>query len=227
MHAINTILKRAYAGLTGTLLLLTLFVLNSSADIIWFEDGGCEEGRTQIAGDRLRVYEREGTGMYEIPTNLVQRIDRGLWLADLEPGFRKKATMTIVTNAVTASRPEAVAITTRWDETTLIPQLDTYTRDLTFSYKSTRGIVTMTGVIVIFVLIIIAVICEIMILVDAFKKSLWWGLACLFIPLVFLYYLAFEYTGNKLRMTLLIFSPLIFVVLWWWLISTYVSTGIL
>ena len=223
----TTKLRRSAGSFSVILFLLAFCILNAMGDIIWFNDGAYEEGRVEVLDDKVRVYEREGTGMYEIQSNLVNRIDYNTWKEDLAPGVRKKARVTIMTNVIVAGQDTAITVTTRWDQTAMDTQVQKYTRNLNFSVNNKKGIVTLIGVVIFFILMLTALVCEIIILVDAFKKSLWWGLACLFVPFVFLYYLIFEYTGNKLRMFMLIVSPVIFIVLWWWLITTYVSTGIL
>ncbi len=80
------------------------------------------------------------------------------------------------------------------------------------SLGTARGISMIIFVIGTFACFIVAFVGNIIILVDAFKKSLAWGFLCIFVPLILFIYLLTNYTGNKGRMFFWVYLfPLIWV----------------
>jgi hypothetical protein len=68
------------------------------------------------------------------------------------------------------------------------------------------------GVLIIFLGIIIAAFGGLMFLVAAFRESIWWGLACLFLPFVSFFFLVVHWSVAKRPFFLQLFGLVVIIV---------------
>lgn len=226
-HAKNTanILKHTTINIAslaaGVIILMSQTIW---ADVIFFKNGKMEQGYVEVTGNKYRVKDRVGGGEVEFYTGIVKKIEYGMWFEDLDPKVRSQAVTSIITNEPAAGDTMPTVVTADWALVETPPDhldFDTIMEDVNPTALWLWG----SGLLLFFILWVVSFVCWILVLVDAFKSSIWWGLGSLFIYLVFLIYLIFEYSGRKGRMFLLVHSPYIFIVLWWWMMEVYFPMG--
>ena len=191
-----------------------------SADVIYFKSGKMEQGYVETKGKNYRVRDHEGGGEFEFSTNLVEKIEYGIFFKDLDPKISSKTMTSVITNEPTVADSAPNIVTANWQRVESPSEkfdIAALTEEMEPALLWTAGI----GLLILFILMIVSFACSIIVLVDAFKASVWWGLGYLFIPFVAFFYLIFQYTGKKTRMFLLIFSPFIFGAIWWWILHVY------
>jgi hypothetical protein len=186
------------------------------ADVVVFKDGHYDEGYVTSAGERIRVRSRDGRSEYQISTSHVERIHANQWYANLEA--EEKASMT-VTEPVVPSEPASVAspiaMYMRMGRMQLQRQLWRLgLRADAGGLQQVAALAIAAGMLLTFV---IMCVCAVFLIIDAFKRSTAWGLACLLCPPAQLVYLFTVYTGSKGRMLLGLLAP------FWWALATYVA----
>ena len=197
-----------------TFLALTFLGAGSRADIVHLVNGNRLEGTASDAGSKVKLVERYGVGEIYISTTKVHSIEYGAWLTESTVGVRNVSYLILgATNAVSQSETE------KWlkdvSSLRLPPAVKTYVPDVTrgWSGQSTRdrvlivvGVIGLAGFVI---WSLVSVVVSIIILVDAFKLSVAWGLFLIFLsPLSPSLYLLLYYSGNQQRMYYCLVSPL-------------------
>jgi hypothetical protein len=225
VKTISNILK--HRAVTMTLAAVGVIILMSQAvcaDVIFFKNGKMEQGYVEVKGNKYCVRDRVGGGEVEFYTGIVKKIEYGIWFEDLDTKIRSQAMTSIITNEPSAEDAVSTVVTTDWSFVETQPgevDFETLMKDV----NQTAIWMWLLGLALFAILMVVSFVCWIIVLVDAFKSSIWWGLGSVFIPIIFLIYLIIEYTGNKGRMFLLVYGPYIFIVLWWWMMEVYFPIG--
>jgi len=189
------------------ILFAILFLVNLSlADVIYFANGDIDEGHVNVEDDMLIIAKKDKTGKYGVPTNSIKRVEYGIWKEDLDPTLRKvvestkkvkpisvKGTQHTI-NRVTHALPKNVPMTS-------------------YELNQSTKVQTIIFISVFILLSIISFVCTIVLLVDAFKCSIAWGLCSLFIPIVIWIYLFTNYSGSKGKMFLWLMAPIMWAIL--------------
>ena len=186
------------------LIVFLIVVFSVSADIIYFKNGDIEEGYVKINEGRVRVLSRDELNEYEMSTNQIKSVEYGIWIED-----KGKVTKEI---AKVSSGNVTVIETPFW--------VFSKFGNKGFSLKSVlnnigtvRNISIILLVLGVFVCIGVSFVGNVIILIDAFKKNILWGIfGLIFFPIVLLIYLLTDYTGNKGRMFFWVYLlPLLWV----------------
>ena len=185
---------------------ILLFANFIFADVIYFSNGDIDEGHVKLQGKNIMVTTKNKKGSYGIPTNSIKRIEKGIWLDDLDLSVRKVAENTRITKPIIADK----AIRTINTVNNVLQKKFSF-----LSYKQSEKIPMQVIIIcsICFILIIVSFVCRIVLWVDAFQFSIAWGLCSLFIPFVIWIYLFTNYTGNKGKMFLWLLSPILWLIL--------------
>jgi hypothetical protein len=187
-----------------------LFVNSLLADVIYFSNGDIDEGHVTITGNRVVIVTRDKKGSYGVSSDSVKKIDYGSWVEDLDISARIIAENTKKTKALSKANKTQQTInkiTGVLPDKVPIPTVPTCKFD-----KSMSAQVIIVGSMFI-ILSFISLIYSIILLVDAFKCSIAWGLCSLFIPFVIWIYLFTNYTGSRGKMFFWLISPLIWGIL--------------
>ncbi|RLD11444.1 MAG: hypothetical protein DRI44_03595 [Chlamydiae bacterium] len=183
------------------LVIFCLFVNSLFADVIYFSNGDIDEGHVKSNGDRFIISTKDMTGSYGIQTNKVMLVKYGEWLENLDEATQRVAENTKKTKALFGGNKAQKAIN---KITGILPDK---VPTCIFG-KSMSAQVIIIGSIFIF-LSFVSLIYSIILLVDAFKCSLAWGLCSLFIPFVIWFYLFTNYTGSRGKMFFWLISPVV------------------
>jgi len=181
-------------------------------DLIYFDNGDIDEGFATSNGAIMTITTEDKKGEYGVSTNRVLRVEFGLWFKDLNESERRiaEASKNMAVVKKTLSTIEEV-------HQTVVPQVQRELRNLNkkFSFipdskgSKTMMIMNIFLIFVLIVLIIVSVVCNIVVLVDAFRYSIVWGILSLFVPLVLFIYFITRYTGNKGKTFFWMISPII------------------
>ena len=185
---------------------ILLFANFIFADVIYFSNGDIDEGHVTLQGENIRVITKDKKGSYGFPTNSIKRIEKDKWLDDLDLSVRKAAEESKIAKPIVANKTTHRINTVNQ----ILPKefsLPTYKPNNKISIQ------VIIIVIISFILFIVSFICRIVLLVDAFKFSIAWGLCSLLIPFVIWIYLFTNYTGNKGKMLLWLLSPFLWLIL--------------
>ena len=174
------------------LIVFLIVVFSVSADIIYFKNGDIEEGYVKINEGRVRVLSRDELNEYEMSTNQIKSVEYGIWIED--KGKVTKEIAKVSSGNVTIIEPPF------WDFSKF--------GNKGFSLKSVlnnigtvRNISIILLVLGVFVCIGVSFVGNVIILIDAFKKNILWGIfGLIFFPIVLLIYLLTNYKGNRGRM---------------------------
>ncbi len=182
------------------------------ADLIYFDNGDVDEGYATAEGAIMTITSKDKKGEYGVSTNRVLRVETGLWFKDLNKIERNiaEASKNMETVKKTLSTIGEV-------HQTVVPQVQRELEKLNkkFSFlPSSNGSKAMRIsnyflFFVFFTLVIVSAVCNIIVLIDAFKNSIVWGILSLFVPIVLFIYLLTGYRGNKGKTFFWIISPLI------------------
>ena len=191
---------------------LFLFANLAFADLIYFDNGDIDEGFATTNGAIMTITSEDKKGEYGVSTNRVLRVEFGLWFKDLNDAERSIAE---------ASKNMEVVKKTLGtiDEVrhTVVPKVQRELGNLNKKFSlipDSNGSKAMMGInvflfAVFIVLVIVSVVCNIVVLIDAFKNSIVWGILSLFIPIVLFIYFLTRYTGNKGKTFFWMISPII------------------
>lgn len=190
------------------------------ADVIMFNDGAFDEGYVHFTGTFVTVRGRDGKSEYSVPTAIVARIVYDRWYHELEENDKdgtKGGVITLLStqNIVVATTSDAV-----------YQQMDKQKRAFAWLRAmlqkdgpryTTRGTAQAVRTLVIFggfvISVLISTIATIFLIIDAFKRSVLWGLLCLFCSIGLLIYLFTEYEGRRGRMLFYMMAPLVWLLL--------------
>ena len=174
------------------------------ADVLWLDNGKKLEGTIEEYTDVVEIRERNGPGLYGVASAKVVRVEYGVWLSDVDQS----------TNPVMYANGEQA--TGSDVEVLYEPQGSGVTADLMTSELAERAqqvphvIVVIIGLGLV-VWLLISLIATIVLLVDAFKHNVLWGVLCfIFNPLLWIH-LFVNYKGRKFIMFLLLISPLLWI----------------
>ncbi len=187
-----------------------LFVNSLFADVIYFSNGDIDEGHVTITGNRVVIATRDKKGSYGVSSDSIEKIDYGMWIEDLDISARLIAKNTKKTKALSGANKTQKTInkiTGILPDKVPVPTVPTCKFD-----KSMSAQVIIVGSMFI-ILSLVSFIYSIILLVDAFKCSIAWGLCSLFIPFVIWIYLFTNYSGNRGKMFFWLISPLIWGIL--------------
>lgn len=182
------------------------------ADLIYFDNGDIDEGFAIADGVIMTIRSKDKKGEYGVSTNRVLRVKVGLWFEDLNEAERDVAESSKKMESVekTLDPIEYVKHTVPAQLQIHSTKLNKITGLLPNSTGSMILLVSNLFLFLVFVtLVIVSGICNIIVLIDAFKNSILWGILSLFVPIVLFIYLLTGYRGNKGKTFFWIISPLI------------------
>ena len=192
--------------------LLFLIANLSLADLIYFANGDIDEGFAITNGAILTVKSNDKKGKYGVPTNCVLYVKYGMWFEDLNEAERIVAE----SSGNMAGVEKSLTSIERMQQMNPVDMLqeqsneciDSLPSGLRNALDNVRGgnvstaemISRVALLIVALILYIVSIVCSIIILIDAFKTSVIWGLLCIFVPFAFPIYFFVKYTGKKFKM---------------------------
>ena len=181
---------------TNILIAILIVVFSVSADVIYFNNGDIDEGYVKINGSRVKIQNRDELNEYELSTNLIKAIKYGVWIEDMG-----KEVQTIAENS-----GNQVAISKNPLKNISLNKISN-TKIKGVSFKNfLNDLATPRGLLVIVIIIgsligsIVSLVGNIILLIDAFKNNILWGIFGIIIPFVLLVYLFSNYSGNRWKM---------------------------
>ncbi|NLF38662.1 hypothetical protein GX586_04410 [bacterium] len=190
---------------------LALAAAGAAADVIFLRNGDIVEGFATNAGDRLIVRERREIGEFALSTELVERIAYGVWIENVFTGkFDASAIDTSAIDAPMApqTEPDATPLVSHAQQVRKPAMPKSVSRLLTGGKRgATVTILVLAAGFVFFSLV--SAVCYIVVLVDAFKTGILWGLLCLFIMPAVYVYVAACYHGARAKVFFGLISPLL------------------
>jgi len=186
------------------------------ADVIYFDNGDIDEGFATADGVIMTITSKDKKGEYGVSTNRVIRVKVGLWFEDLNEAERD-----IAEASKNMEKVEKILNPIEYVKHNVPAQLQTQSAKLNkitgFLPNNKDSMVLMVSnlflILVFTILVIVSTVCNIIVLVDAFKNSIVWGILSLFIPIVLLVYLLTAYRGNKGKIFFWMLSPIIWFAL--------------
>ena len=187
------------------------------ADVIYFDNGDIDEGFVSINDNIMTITSQDKKGEYGVLTNHILRVKFGIWIKDLNDTERSIAESSkkqqVVEKKFDPIEQIQQAIPKEWQGGSIDPQ-----KILQNLLPKSKGITMMfiSNVFLFFVLIvliIVSIVCNILVLIDAFKNHIAWGILSLLIPFVLLVYLLAHYRGRRGKMFFWIISPGIWFIL--------------
>ena len=183
-----------------------MIVFSVSADIIYFKNGDIEEGYVKINGARARVLSRDELNEYEMSTNQIKSVEYGIWIEDKGKVIKEIAKV---------SKGNVTIIETPFLDSSKLENKKFPIKTALKEIGTVRGMTIILLVVGVLVCIIVSFVGNIIILVDAFKNNILWGIFGLIFPFVLLIYLFTNYNGNKGRMFFWVY-----ILPFLWLIAT-------
>ncbi|MCK5851664.1 hypothetical protein KAH27_01435 [bacterium] len=182
------------------------------ADLIYFDNGDIDEGFATPDGVIMTIRSKDKKGEYGVSTNRVLRVKVGLWFEDLNEAERDVAESSKKMESV-----EKILDPIEYVKHTIPAQLQIHSTKLNKitgllpnNKDSTLMRFSSVFLLLMFIiLIIVSAVCNIIVLVDAFKNSIAWGILSLLVPIVLLVYLLTAYRGNKGKIFFWMLSPII------------------
>ena len=204
---------------TATIISCTFLFLIANltfADLIYFDNGDIDEGFATADGVIMTITSKDKKGEYGVSTNRVLRVKVGLWFEDLNEAERDVAESSKNMESV-----EKILNPIEYVKRAVPAQLQTHSTKLNkitgFLPDSKDSMVLLVSNLFLFlvftILIIVSAVCNIIVLIDAFKNSIVWGILSLFVPIVLLIYLLTAYRGNKGKIFFWMLSPIIWFAL--------------
>ena len=191
---------------------ILVFVNFIFADVIYFTNGDIDEGIVQTNDVNIIIQTKDRMGSYSVPKTSVVSIDYGKWIKDLDGVKQEIALKSKKTTKIKAANTKEVINKVKYS----LPKNVFDNIDHTEEKVKKQSTFLLIFILVIFVLLCGgSLVCNIIVLIDAFKRSILWGLFSLFIPIVLLIYLITNYSGNKSRMFFWMFAPI------FWLFLSY------
>ena len=200
--------------------ILTVFlivVFSVSADVIYFNNGDIEEGYAKVNEDRIKILSRDELNKYELSTNLIKAIEYGVWIEDM--GKEVQVIAERSANQVANSKNPLNNIPLNKISNIKINGVS-FQKALT-NIATPKGMsigLIFVGFIICF---IVSLVGNIILLVDAFKNNILWGIFGILFPIVLLIYLFSNYSGNKGKMLFWVY-----ILPFLWLIATILLIGI-
>jgi len=191
----------------------------AGADVIVFNDGAYDEGYVHSTGTLITVRGRDGKSEYSVASAIVARIEYNRWYNELDGNAKISAKGGSITTMNTQSF--LVAKTGEKVTQQLHEQRMAWTWLKAFMKKdgpriTARGTAQAVKTLVVFVglllCMLVSTIASIVLIIDAFKRSVLWGLVCLFCGIGLFVYIFTDYEGERRRMLLCLTAPL------WWLL---------
>ena len=189
------------------LIVFFMVVFSVSADVIYFNNGDIDEGYAKVNGSRVKIQNRDELSAYELSTNLIKAIEYGVWIEDMGKTVQRIAANS--GNQVANSKNPLKNISLNKISNTKIKGVSF--KKFFNNLATPRGILVAIIIIGVFACCIISFVGNIILLVDAFKNNILWGIFGLLFPIVLLIYLFSNYSGNRGKMFFWIY---IFPFLW-------------
>lgn len=179
------------------------------ADVIYFTNGDIDDGLVSINGERVTISTKDKKGSYGVSTGSIKYIEYGIWIKNLDPKTQAiaKESKKIKNVKIGGAKGAIKNITEKLPENVSDK----------FSVSKFNGMpkkihaLGYVFIAILFILILVAAVCKIILLIDAFKYSLGWGFASLFVPFVLLIYLFLYYNGSKGKMFFWMFAPILWI----------------
>lgn len=193
------------------LIVFLIVVFSVSADVIYFNNGDIDEGYATVDGDSITILSRNEMNKYGMPTNKIKAIEYGVWIEDKGKEVQALAAIPDDSGILTSKQLNKIS-----NMKIKGLNFNNILNDLT----TTKGILSAILFLGIIVCFIVAFVGNIIVLVDAFKNNVLWGIFSLLFPIVLLIYLFGHYSGRKGRMFFWIY---IFPILW--IVATVLTIG--
>ncbi|GEM_PF-1278166 len=195
----------------------------AGADVIIFHDGSYDEGYANRVGAFVNVRGRDGKSEYSVSTTIIARIEYNRWYSELNEAGKASApggpiTILNTQKFLVATTSDAVQQQARkqWRAFAWLNTLMKKDGPRISARGTVQAVTTLVITIGFIICLLIATIASICLIIDAFKRSVLWGLLCLLCGIGLFIYLftEYEYVGWRGRMFLCLTAPL------WWLLLT-------
>ena len=193
-----------------------------AADVIFFVDGGADEGHVSIENGKVSVRSRQGQGEYAISTSLVKEVRYDIWLNEMDKArdpvsitFAAATTSPVVRTGVSSSESWEPGVSRGPTGPGFSAQRNPaqYAKNIKKRFKNLGPLfatVLLLAIVGTLIWFVVSFACWNVVVADAFREGEGWGFLALLVPLGFQVYIFLRYTGRRI----FVFCMFHMIVLW-------------